>query len=360
MKETLYYKDNYKMEFKSNIVNCIEDKGLYKVVLEETAFYPEGGGQNADIGQIDEIPVIDVQEKDGLIYHIVEKPIEIGKEVIGKVDFETRFSNMQHHTAEHIVSGLVCKKYEAENVGFHMGQDAVTMDFNVLLTKKQIEEIEEEANQAVFKNIEIKVKNYTKEQVKNLEYRSKKELEGIIRIVEIPGYDICACCGLHVARTGEIGMIKLLSVEKYKTGCRVSMICGKKAVANYNEIYGQLDATSTLLSSKHNEVYEKVEELLNKIKQLQQKNRCLEEEMFEAEIKGLETKKVQLLFKENLGANEMKLLCTKLKEKSLELAGVFSKDGEHFRFQIMSDNIDLRPIAKELTTTFEGKGGRKE
>ena len=359
MKETLYYKDNYKTDFESVVVECIEDNGVYKIVLENTAFYPEGGGQKADIGKINGILVKDVQIKDDIIYHTLEKPIAVGETVIGKVDFESRFSNMQHHTAEHIVSGLVCKEYTAENVGFHMGQDAVTMDFNVILTKEQIEKIEQKANEAVFQNIEIKINNYTKEQVKDMQYRSKKELEGIIRIVEIPGYDICACCGLHVEKTGEIGMIKLLSVEKYKSGCRVSMICGKKAIQNYNDIYNQVNSTSTLLSCKHDEVYNKVEELQEKIKQLQHQNRCLEEKIFEAEVNSLEPKKVQLLFKEALDSNEMKNLCTKLKEKSLEISAVFAKNGDNYRFQIMSDKIDLRPIAKELTTIFHGRGGGK-
>ena len=357
MFDTLYYKDNYLMEFKTKVINCILENGDYKVVLEDTAFYPEGGGQNSDIGLINNIHVTDVQEKDGIIYHTVTEKIEIGTEVLCKVDFENRFSNMQHHTAEHIVSGLVCKKYNAENVGFHMGKDAITMDFNVLLNKQQIEEIEILANEAVFKNIEIKVTNYTKKQAQNLEYRSKKELDGIIRIVEIPGYDICACCGIHVARTGEIGIIKLLSVQKYKSGCRVSMLCGKRALENYNNLYKQIDETSTLLSSKHNEVKSNVLDLIDKNKELKQEITRLKYQLFDIEISNKEISENQFIIKENLEQSEMRILCSKLQEKANDIAGIFSKDNDIYRFQIISKKSDLKRLADELKNKYELKGG---
>lgn len=357
MQDTLYYKDNYLMEFKTKVVNCIKEGEIYKVVLENTAFYPEGGGQKADIGLINNINVIDVQEKDGIIYHTVNNEIDVGTEVSCKVDFESRFSNMQHHTAEHIVSGIVCKKYHADNVGFHMGKDVVTMDFNVVLNKSQIEEIERLANEAVFKNIPINTKNYLKEEAQKLEYRSKKDIDGIIRIVEIPGYDICACCGIHVARTGEIGVIKLLSVEKYKSGSRVSMVCGKNALNNYNEIYNQIDKISAMLSAKHSEIVNNVNELLDKNLSLKRQYSVLRNQMFDYEISGKSIEKNQFLIKDNLEPNEIKILCTKLQDKTLDITGVLSKDNNMYRFQIMSKESDLRPIANELTTKYNGKGG---
>lgn len=357
MLDTLYYKDNYLKEFKTKVINCIEENEKIKVVLQETAFYPEGGGQNADTGWIDEARVLDVKEKDGVIYHTVDAKLEVGKQVICKIYFEQRYSNMQHHTAEHIVSGLICNKYDTQNVGFHMGKDAVTMDFNVVLNKEQIEEIEQMANEAVFKNLPIKVTNYTKEQAKKLEYRSKKDLEGTIRIVEIPGYDICACCGLHVARTGEIGMIKLLSVQKYKAGCRISLLCGKRALENYNDIYKQIDATTTLLSIQFDEVADSVKELVEKNKELKHQNMLLKEEMFELEIKSMQEKRNQFIIKENLNPNEIRLLCNKLQEKASNIAGVFSKEGNIYRFQIISKESDLKEISKELINKYDGKGG---
>ena len=357
MHDTLYCKDNYLKEFQSKVVDCIEENGKYQIVLEDTAFYPEGGGQNADIGWIDEISVIDVQEKNGIIYHTVDQKIEIGKEIFGKIDFEKRFSNMQHHTAEHIVSGLICSKYDAENVGFHMGKDAVTIDFNVNLDKQQVEEIELLANEAVFQNLEVKVNNYNKEQIKDLKYRSKKELDGIIRIVEIPGYDICACCGIHVSRTGEIGMIKLLSVQKYKTGCRIELVCGKRALQSFNDIYQQIDDTSVLLSIQHNEVFETAKELLNKINDQKHQNVLLKNELFDLELSRIDRKENQFLVKENLAMNEVKILCPKLLEKSSNMAGIFSKVEDVYYFQIMSHEKDLRPIAKEITANYNGKGG---
>lgn len=358
MQERIYYKDNYLTEFDAKVMDCINDNGLIKVVLNDTAFYPEGGGQKADIGKIDDVNVIDVQEKNGIVYHTVDKEIEIGKEVKCKVDFETRFSNMQHHTAEHIVSGLVCSKYNAENVGFHMGKDAVTIDFNVLLNKEQLMEIEQLSNEAVFKNVPIKVTNYTKEEASKIKYRSKKELEGIIRIVEIPGYDICACCGIHVARTGEIGIIKLLDVEKYKSGCRVSLLCGKKALGNYNNIYNQIDETSTLLSVKHNEIIDNVKELLDKNNELKHQNLYLKYQMFDMEISNKNIDENQFIVKEKLEPSEMKVFCTKLQDKALDISGVFSKENDElYRFQIMSKKSDLKPLAQRMISEYNGKGG---
>lgn len=357
MKETLYYKDNYLKEFKSKVIECVEEDSIYKIVLEDTAFYPEGGGQNADIGTLDGIEVFDVQEKDDTIYHYTKAPIEVGKEVIGKINFENRFSNMQHHTAEHIVSGIICSKYDTENVGFHMGKNAVTIDFKVNLNKEQLEEIEVLANEAVFKNLEVKVNNYTKEQIKDLEYRSKKELDGIIRIVEIPGYDRCACCGIHVAKTGEIGMIKLLSVQKYKSGCRIELVCGRRAIEYFNEIYDQVDKTSTSLSIMHHEVFDTVKGLLDKIDEQKHQIIELKNELFSLEISNIEMKENNFLIKENLNGNELKMMCTKLLEKTSNVAGIFSKKDDIYQFQIMSHELDLKPIVKEIITKYNGKGG---
>lgn len=359
MLDTLYYKDNYVKEFNTKIKDCIKEDNKILIELENTAFYPEGGGQPADTGYIDDVKVIDVQEKDNKIYHMVEQEIEIGKVVNCKVDFEKRFSNMQHHTAEHIISGLVCKKYNCDNVGFHMGNDFVTMDFNVNLNKKQIEEIEEKANDAVYRNIEIVEKIISEEDSKKIEYRSKKKISGNIRLIEIPGYDICACCGIHVKRTGEIGMIKLLSVEKYKTGSRVYMICGKKALKNYNKEYEEMSKLSVLLSSKHENIYDAVIELKEEIINLKIKNNKLQNQIFENEIQTIEEKEINIIFKEGLTSNETKNLCQLLKEKSKKIAAVFSKEDDTYKYMIMSENFNANEISKKFNETLNGRGGGK-
>lgn len=359
MLDTLYYKDNYLKEFETKVKECIKIEDKILVVLEETAFYPEGGGQPSDTGFIDDIKVIDVHEKEDKIYHTVEKEIEIGKVVNCRIDFDKRFSNMQHHTAEHIISGLICKLYNCDNVGFHMGKDFVTMDFNVLLNQNQIKEIEDKANEAIYKNIEIVEKIVSEQEAEKLEYRSKKKITGNIRLVEIPGYDICACCGIHVNKTGEIGIIKLLSVEKYKTGSRVYMICGKRALENYNKEYEQMCKLSVLLSSKHEEIYNSVIELKEEIKNLKIRNNKLQNEIFESEITKIETKPINILFKEDLSSNDIKNLCQLLKEKSTKIAAVFSKENDIYKYMIMSENFNSNEISKTFNTMLNGKGGGK-
>ncbi len=359
MLDTLYYKDNYLKEFNTKVINCIEKDNKILVELENTAFYPEGGGQPADIGMIDGVKVVDVQEKDNKIYHEVEEKIEIEKNVNCKIDFEKRFSNMQHHTAEHIVSGIICKKYNTVNVGFHMGKDFVTMDFNIDLSKKQLEEIENIANEAVFKNIEIIEKIVTEEEALQIEYRSKKRISGNIRLIEIPGYDLCACCGIHVKRTGEIGIIKLLSAEKYKSGIRIYMICGKKALKNYGAEYDELSKLSVLLSAKHNEIYNSVVALKNEIKELKIKNSKLKNKIFENEAQQIEKQDINIIFKEDLDLNEIKSFCQLINEKSNKIAAVFSKDKQMYKYMIMSENYNTTEISKAFNENLNGRGGGK-
>ena len=357
IKDTLYYKDNYLTEFTSKVVACIEEKGKIKVVLENTAFYPEGGGQPSDIGTISGIKVIHVEEKEDVIYHIVDTKLEIGQIVECKIDFENKFFNMQNHSAEHIVSGLICKKYNANNVGFHMGKDFVTMDFDVLLKEADIREIEKLANQAVYKNIEIKSGIYSKEEANKLNYRSKKEINEDIRLVEVPGYDMCACCGVHVTKTGEIGIIKLLYVEKYKSGCRIYMLAGKKALENYTEKFKIVDDLGALLSLKPDEVYAGVVSLKQEIEDLKKEKNKLKNEIFENKIKNLEKQDNIILFEEKLEADDMKILCEKIKHKVNNIAAVFNKNNDIYKFIIMSDTVDLKEMANNFRQKLNAKGG---
>ena len=235
MTEKLFYKDSHLAEFTATVQSCEQEEKYYKVVLDRTAFFSEGGGQSADTGILDGVKVFDVQEKDGILYHMTEKPLKIGNTIEGKIDWDERFSKMQQHSGEHIVSGLIHQKYGYNNVGFHLGQDAVTMDFDGVITKEQLKEIEFLANEGVAKNLDILVDYPTEEELDKITYRSKIEIEGQIRIVTIEGYDVCACCAPHVKKTGEIGLIKLTNVQNYKGGVRITMLCGFRALADYNE-----------------------------------------------------------------------------------------------------------------------------
>lgn len=359
MIEELYYKDPYLTEFTATVIECIQDKEQYKIVLSQTAFYPEGGGQPADKGTLAGHPVLDVRSKENKVYHYLEKPLEIGLEVTGKIDFDYRFNNMQHHSGEHIVSGLICQKFGAENVGFHMGKEFVTMDFNCTLTKEDMLTIEKEANHAIYKNIPIEIKVYSQEGVKALQYRSKKEIEGDVRIVKIPGYDICACCGVHVTRTGEIGMIKLLRADKYKTGTRITMLCGERALTHFNTLAENVNRVSVLLSTKEEETAEAVEVLYNANKELESKINALQNELFDNEINAMLVEENKIVFKEGLDSNALRNYCNKLKNKCKQICSVFNKEDNIYRYVMISHSTNLQPIVKELNAKLQGKGGGK-
>ena len=209
MSETrkLYYEDVYKKEFTAKVLECRECEKGFEIILDQSAFYPEGGGQPCDLGTLNGIAVLDVQEKDREIVHYTKEAVEAGSEVIGKIDWDRRFDLMQQHSGEHIVS-----------VGFHMSSDVLTVDLSGVLTEAQLAEIEAETNQKIWENSEVEITYPSKEELEKLSYRSKKELTGQVRLVRFPGSDLCACCGTHVTHTGEIGAVKILTVENFHEG----------------------------------------------------------------------------------------------------------------------------------------------
>ena len=353
IKNSLYYKDGYLKEFEAVVKECIEEDKKIKIILDNTAFYPEGGGQPSDTGFIDNVRVLKVEEKENEIYHIVDKKINVGKKVFCKINFDVCFQNMQNHTAEHIVSGIICKKYNTSNVGFHIGKDFVTLDFKITLSEKQLREIESMANNAIYENIEVISKIYTPEEIKSINYRSKIELKEEVRLVKINKYDICACCGVHVKRTGEIGIIKLLKSEKYKSGIRIYMLAGKQALENYNMVYNQISKISSVLSLKLDEVEEGVSNLIKEIEKLKKDKNNLTDILFENEINNMETKESIILIKNDLNMKDMKNYCLKLKKKTTKIAGIICNG----RFLIMSDNVNLKEKFEVLKENLDIKGG---
>lgn len=361
MTEKLFYKDSHLAEFTASVESCEKEEKYYKVVLNRTAFFSEGGGQSADTGTLDGVRVFDVQEKDGILYHMTEKPLDKGKTVTGKIDWEERFSKMQQHSGEHIVSGLIHRKYGYNNVGFHLGQDTVTMDFDGVLTKEQLREIELLANGAVVKNLDIQVDYPTKEELHTIEYRSKIEIEGQIRIVTIDGYDVCACCAPHVKKTGEIGLIKLTNVQNYKGGVRITMLCGFRALADYNEKEASVRKVSVLMSAKENEIDEAVEQLKEEKAQLKNEIALLQDKLLRSKASRIEPgQETVCLFDSELNGNAPRELVNLLLEKDVKICGVFfGNDSEGYRYVVGSRSVDTRPIAKSLNETFSGRGGGK-
>ncbi len=361
MTEKLFYEDSHMITFSAVVLACEKVGDYYEAVLDRTAFFPEGGGQAADTGVIDGVTVLDVQEKGDIIYHKVNAPLQVGKTVQGTIHWEERFSKMQQHSGEHIVSGLVHAAYGYDNVGFHMGTDAITIDFDGALTKEQLKEIEKKANEAVTANLEVQVSYPSREELAHIKYRSKIEIEGQVRLVTVPGHDACACCAPHVKKTGEIGLIKLIGLQNYKGGVRVSMLCGTRAIADYDEKSERMKQLSVMLSAPEGEVVQEVERLKEEISSYKYELAQLQQKLlvYKAnEISGQQD--VVVLFETELTGNEPRELVNLILEKGVMVGVVFAQtDVEEYRYVIGSKKTDVRPFAKILNEKFQGRGGGK-
>ncbi len=262
MTKRLYEQDSFCRSFTANVLSCVPQGDGYAVTLDRTAFFPEGGGQTADTGTLDGVPVSDVQMVDDNIVHTTQAPFTVGQTVKGELDWEGRFRRMQKHTGEHIVCGIIHRLYGLTNVGFHLGSEDVTLDLDGELTREQLDYVEELANRAVFDDLAVTAAYPTAEELAAMDYRSKKAIDGAVRIVTIDGLDRCACCAPHVRSTGQVGMIKLLDFLRYKGGVRIHMQCGLDALADYRMRYTQTATVAAALSVKQTAVTQGVARLL--------------------------------------------------------------------------------------------------
>ena len=361
MTRKLFYEDSHMITFSATVQACEKVGDYYEAVLDRTAFFPEGGGQEADTGVIDGVNVLDAQERDRLIYHKTEKPLEVGKAVEGQIDWNKRFSNMQQHSGEHIVSGIVHATYGYDNVGFHMGKDAITIDFNGPLTKEQLKDIEIKANEAVVADLDVQVQYPTREELANIKYRSKIEIEGQVRLVTIPGHDACACCAPHVKKTGEIGSIKFVGLQNYKGGVRVSMLCGFRALEDYEAKSERMKELSVLLSAPEHEIIHEVERLREEISAYKYEIAKLQEKLLIFQANEIaEGQELVMLFESGLEGNGPRELVNLLVAKQTKVAAVFAgNDADGYRYVIGSKTVDVRPIATELNQACAGRGGGK-
>lgn len=356
--ERLYEADPYIREFDARVVACEQVKDHYRILLDRTAFFPEGGGQPGDRGMIGEALIKDTHEKDGMIWHYSDRGLNPGNEVHGKIDWDFRFSNMQNHAGEHIVSGLIHGKYGYDNVGFHMGSEAVTLDINGELTKEQVKEIEKEANGAIEANIPIQVFVPEKRVLEQMEYRSKKELEGDVRIVEISGYDRCACCGTHPLRTGEIRLIKILSVQNYKGGVRIAMLAGNRALEDYMDKHESVVDISHLLSAKTGEITGAVERLLKEMADLKYTMVQMKREIMERKAQALEISTNAVCVEENeFKGNELREYANMLSERAEKVLAVSGGTDSQRRYVLIDKRGGAKTLGQEIQTLFGGKGG---
>ncbi len=359
MTKKLYYSDSYLSTFTAIVLSCREDKNNYEVVLDQTAFYPEGGGQPADEGELDVARVSHVYIKGDVIYHIVDKPLQVGSCVVGKINFNRRFDFMQQHSGEHIISGLIKKQYGYNNVGFHLGIENMTADVDGELTNKQIMEIEKLANEAIYKNLPVQATIYTQEQARDMIYRSKIEITEDIRLVEVAEYDTCACCGTHVKFTGEIGIIKVISSERHRGGTRLTLTCGKRALNDYGKKQEIVSSAMFMLSAKAEKVIaliQKLQEELNEAKfKLTEAKAMLFSYKAEEYIKSNQAS--LCIYEEGLVPDELRKLCTLLIQKINKTCLVVTPDGAGFKYALGSSQVDIRPLCKKMNMKFQGKGG---
>ena len=360
MTEKLFYQDSHRSTFTAIVQEVRPSGNGYEIILDRTAFFPEGGGQSSDTGSLGGVSVSDVQEIDGKIIHYTDGPLVEGTEVEGCIDWTERFSKMQQHTGEHIVSGLIHKIYGYHNVGFHLGTDSVTLDFNGVVPKEKLHEIEQLANEAVAKNLPVQVLYPTDEELSKISYRSKIEIEGQVRIVVIDGYDVCACCAPHVKQTGEIGLIKLVGMQNYKGGVRISMLCGFRALEDYYQKEKNNREIAVMLSAKEYETAVEVERLQEELAMKKAKIAELEQKFLEQKVETLDVSgEIVCLFEETDPVMTRELVNLLLK-KGAKMAAVFSgNEREGYRYVLGSRSLDVRKNGKLLTEAFHGRGGGK-
>ena len=356
--EKLYYQDPYLTAFTARVLSCEKSKSGWAVVLDRTAFYPEGGGQPADHGTLGAVQVTDVHETKGVIFHTCDGPVEIGTQVAGAVDWPRRFDHMQQHSGEHILSGLLCSLYHCDNVGFHLGADTVTIDYNAELTWEQVMAAEKAANEVIWQDTPVDITFPAPDALARLNYRSKKALTGQVRIVAFPGADCCACCGTHVLRSGQVGLVKFLSVQKFREGVRIELLCGKRALEYLSKTWEQAKAIGQRLSVKPVDSEVAVERLEGELANL--KLRCvqLEESVFESMAKEQAGKGNVLLFQPAMRPDSVRRLMDAVSKTCGGLATVFSGEEVHYAYALgRADGQDISPLVKAMNTVLHGRGG---
>ena len=361
MTERLFEKDAYCRSFSANVVSCEEKAGSFLVVLDKTAFFPEGGGQAPDKGTINGENVLDVQEKDGIVYHKTEKAFNIGDAVSCEIDWTLRFSRMQSHAGEHIVSGVVHSLFGYDNVGFHMSEKTMTVDFSGPLTAEDIAKVELESNKAIYKNAPIRASYPTKEELAATDYRSKIEPRDGIRLITIEGIDCCACCAPHPAFTGEIGVIKIIDSCPHKKGTRIEMVAGINAFYDYSSLHTSVKQVMNLLSAKRDSIAVSVEKLQETANNLKSENGKMSRKLALASLSPVTVNGCAYAINENMSYDDLRECANNLIDNGTRKCILLSSvDENSYIYVVSSAENDVRSLVAELNSAFNGKGGGKD
>lgn len=365
MTEKLYDTDSYLYEFNCKVISLYSDKDYIYIETDRTAFFPEGGGQTSDKGTLNGINVENVQIINGKIVHFVKNSDEnaekflLGSILSGKIDEKKRFSDMQQHSGEHIFSGIVNSLYGYNNVGFHLGSEVVTLDFDGELNEDDICKVESLVNEAIWRNLEIKVTFPSDEELTKIKYRSKIEIDGQVRLVEIPGVDICACCAPHVKFTGEIGIVRVVNFERYKGGTRVSILCGERALYDLRHKLKQNRLVSNLTSAKQDETAAAVERLKNENEKHKYDIVGLTRELLSLKSQSIAAEDRIIIFDSKLDGKLLQDFAISIMDKAGDFAACFCGENGAYRYSIVSNRVNLQPLCKALNSQFSGRGGGK-
>lgn len=359
MIEKIYYTDQYLKEFEGTVVSCEKDEnGKYNILLDRTAFFPEGGGQDADSGTLNGKEIEYVFENGDDVVHVCAEPFDIGEKVKGIIDFDKRFLIMQKHSGEHIFCGVAHSLYGVENMGFHIGSECITVDFDKIITPEEVRNTEKITNEIIWDNRKITSSFPTHEEAENIEFRSKKEIKGQIRLITIEDCDVCACCGTHVKRTGEIGCLKITSISKKRSGTSVTMQVGKDAFEDYSAKHDELAKLSNMLALKPLEIADGVQRLKDEIASLKYELQKVKLDAFEEKIKDL-SGDIEIIFEKDLTPDEVRKMCDLLADKVTIAAVLSGSDETGYKYTIASRSMDLRQLAKDFNASLSGRGGGK-
>ena len=356
----LYYENAYTQDFTAAVESCQAVKNGFAVILDRTAFYPEGGGQPADRGTLDSVSVTDVQERDGVIVHTCAAPLPVGQQVHGIIDWARRFDHMQQHSGEHIISGLLCSTFHCDNVGFHMGADVVTIDYNAPITWEQALEVERRANAYIWADRPIHIWYPSPEELAALPYRSKKALTGPVRITEFPGADMCACCGTHVASSGQVGLVKLLSCQKFRDGVRLELLCGQRALDYLSAGWEQARQIGQALSVKPQSAFAAVSRMQEELLALKEKAARLEEAAFAHTAEQYRNAGSVLHITEKLDGDGARRLCDAIARAAGGRCAVFAGSNGGYQYAVIENGGDLRPLIKDMNAALHGRGGGRD
>ena len=358
MTEKLYYRDCHLAQFRASVTGCTPTEKGYLVTLDATAFYPEGGGQACDLGTLGGVRVLDVQERDGEILHLCDGALQVGDQVDGAIDDARRFDLMQQHTGEHIVSGIIHRRFGYHNTGFHMGADVTTIDFDGIIPVEALAEIEAEANGALWKDLPVRCWYPSPEELPTVSYRTKRALPWPVRIVEIPGYDCCACCGVHTAATGEVGLIKLFSAVGFRGGTRMELACGRRALDMLNLAFGQNTQVSQAFSAKWTETGAAAAKMNEALAAEKYRAIGLQRRLIAGIAQRYDNCGNVVHFEPGLDAGLLRELADAIAQRCGGIAAVFSGDDRTgYGFCILARTGDLRPLGKAMTQSLSGRGG---